>query len=364
MQAPSPHVRERERLAAVRALDLLDTAPEPKFDRIAQLAAHIMGTPIAAVTLVDAKRQWFKAITGLNIRETPRSISFCGHAINEASLFLVGSAQEDLRFTDNPLVTGEPRIGFYAGVPILDRAGLPLGTLCAIDHVSRRPDAAQLAALEHLAAILADELRLRTVAGIDSLTGLNNRRALLPQLERELARSRREGAPLALIAIDMDGLKGINDRHGHAAGDQALRDIAKALRAAARRPTDVLARTGGDEFLMLLGDCDPEMARQRCLAVLDNVRAGRNPDGGPLSVSVGAACVVNPGRIPNSETLQRAADRTQYQAKRDGGNDFRLMICGDRRRQRPPSLSPAVGGPRRRRSDLAPGDALARQRLA
>src|SRR5690242_16623905 len=128
--APCP-ANEAERLAALHRLLILDTPADADFDIFAALAAALFDAPLAAVSLVDAERQWFKASVGFEVRETPRSISFCGHAIaSPEPVFCVEDTERDTRFADNPLVTGPPYIRFYAGAPILDQAGLALGVLC------------------------------------------------------------------------------------------------------------------------------------------------------------------------------------------------------------------------------------------
>src|SRR4051812_4079446 len=113
MSAALPE-NEAKRLAALRRLELLDTQPEPEFDELVSLAAGICGTPISLVTLLDERRQWFKAGVGLDAKETPREIAFCAHSILQSDLFVVEDAQKDERFAANPLVTGEPNIRFYA----------------------------------------------------------------------------------------------------------------------------------------------------------------------------------------------------------------------------------------------------------
>src|SRR5262245_31308910 len=130
---------EAARLATLRALQILDTPPEERFDRIVRLAARVLGTPIAALSLVDEKRQWFKATVGLGgVTETPREWSFCAHAIHDSGAALVvPDAMADVRFAGNPLVTGEPRIRFYAGHPVVAEDGSPLGALCVIDRLPR-----------------------------------------------------------------------------------------------------------------------------------------------------------------------------------------------------------------------------------
>ena len=157
--APLP-ADEDERLSALRALLLLDTPPEERFDRLARFVAEQLDVPIALLTLVDGQRQWFKARVGLDATETPRDISFCGHAIMKNDLFIVEDASRDPRFSDNPLVTGEPHIRFYAGAPLSAPGGHRIGTLCVIDTVPRTLGPVELSILEALRR-LANE----TVAG-------------------------------------------------------------------------------------------------------------------------------------------------------------------------------------------------------
>ena len=157
--APLP-ADEDERLSALRALLLLDTPPEERFDRLARFVAEQLDVPIALLTLVDGQRQWFKARVGIDATETPRDISFCGHAIMKNDLFIVEDASRDPRFSDNPLVTGEPRIRFYAGAPLSAPGGHRIGTLCVIDTVPRTLGPVELSILDALRR-LANE----TVAG-------------------------------------------------------------------------------------------------------------------------------------------------------------------------------------------------------
>ncbi len=130
------------RLEALRRYRILDTAPEEVFNAVARLASTICQTPIAALSFVDEKRQWFKAEIGLNASETQRDVSFCGHAISERDVMVVPDAREDERFADNPFVTGELGLRFYAGAPLITPEGHALGTLCVIDRIPRelRPD--------------------------------------------------------------------------------------------------------------------------------------------------------------------------------------------------------------------------------
>ncbi len=149
---------EAQRLAALMALDLLDTPATEQFDRVARLAARVLAAPIALVSLVDRDRQWFKSCIGLPIRETDRSVSFCAHAVAAGEVLVVTDAALDPRFAENPLVTGEPHIRFYAGHPIHAPGGQPVGTLCVIDRSPRHIDDDQLALLADLAALVDAEL--------------------------------------------------------------------------------------------------------------------------------------------------------------------------------------------------------------
>lgn len=159
MEIPAPHPRESERLAALHALQLLDTPEEPRFEALTRTACRLFGVPTALITLVDTERQWFKSRRGLGLAETPRAISFCAHAILEPGPLVVEDARQDPRFRDNPLVTGDLGLRFYAGVPLRSPEGLPYGTLCLIDVAPRSFPPEQVEALEDLALLAEAELR-------------------------------------------------------------------------------------------------------------------------------------------------------------------------------------------------------------
>ena len=160
MKAPLPGT-EKKRLKVLWQYDVLDTVPEEVFDDLTELAARICEAPIALITLVDEKRQWFKSRVGLTVKETSRDISFCGHAIGQSDLFIVPDATRDKRFSHNPLVTADPKIRFYAGAPLITPDGHALGTLCVIDKVPRQLTDDQKQALRVLARHVMTQLELR-----------------------------------------------------------------------------------------------------------------------------------------------------------------------------------------------------------
>lgn len=456
MKAPSTPPNEAERLADLYAYEALDTAADAILDGLTRLATELLGVPIALVSLVDAERQWFKSRQGLPVSETPRSISFCGHVVAEGADLLVADATRDPRFADNPLVVGEPRIRFYAGVALRSPRGHDLGTFCVIDHRPRDlspSERRQLASLAELAMGQLDALRQRVVvqrvvdavpgmlgywdrhqlcqfanaayhtwfgvepeallgrpladllgpiyplnkpyieaalrgdeqmfereipdprggparhsqahyvpdasrhgvngfavmvtdisvgkrlqqdlrnaqtraeslARHDTLTGLPNRVSIDEQLDRLIVHAQRYGRRFAVLYLDLDGFKFVNDTMGHAAGDDVLREVAQRLLGRTRK-SDTVGRLGGDEFIVVLPEFDDEghvqLVAQKLLATVTTppiMAAGRASG---VSLSIGIATFPNDGSA--IAPLLAAADAALYEAKRLGKNRFAI----------------------------------------
>lgn len=307
---------ETKRVAALHALSILDTEPEERFDRITRLAQRLFGTQIATVNLIDSDRHWFKSVQGLDAREGARDTSFCAHAILGEEAMVIEDATQDGRFADNPSVTGDPNVRFYAGQPLTAPGGERLGTLCVVDDKPRAGGEFDAEALRDLATMVEAEIASLSLAIGDELTGLSNRRGFEMLGERLLDAARRLELPVAVVYADLDNMKPINDRHGHEAGDRALVEIAGLLEGTLR-DSDLIARLGGDEFCAILVGAESASAATALSRVEEALerRNAATPEPFELSLSLGVAESL-PGAEAQLWELVGIADEGMLAAKR------------------------------------------------
>lgn len=317
MIKPDLPANEAERLHALRTLEILDTSHEERFDRVTRMAKRMFGVEISLVSLVDENRQWFKSAQGLDASETPREISFCGHAINQDGLFIIPNAVEDARFYDNPLVTEAPNIRFYAGYPLKLRQGVNLGTLCLIDSKPKHLDEEDKQLLNDLGAMIEQEIRSIQLATLDELTLISNRRGFLTLAEYSQTVSRRKELTMSMMLFDLNKFKQINDNFGHHEGDFALKQFAKVMRIVFRE-SDVIGRLGGDEFVALLTDVSDEkitIILERFKAEMAEMNKVINK---PYLIEYSAGVAnFSPDTEKSIEEMVAEADAAMYEKKKD-----------------------------------------------
>ena len=313
------------RVAALRRLDVLDTAVEEPFEKIVTLVRTVLAVPVATVTLVDRDRQWFKARRGMEQSETPRAVSFCTHTIQQRDPLIIENALADPRFAESPLVVGPPYVRSYAGIPLRTPEGYNVGALCAMDTRPRRFSPADVAILSNFANIVCDELELRLIAQVDHLTGALTRRGFVDQAQREMERTLRYGRASSLIMIDVDHFKRVNDTYGHSIGDQVLKQIA-SLAETTLRPCDLFGRLGGEEFALLM----PETSGAAALVVAERLRntIAEHPmtlhGGGTIHVTASFGVAELSASFNTLTAWLERADTMLYAAKSGGRNRTQL----------------------------------------
>ena len=343
---------ETSRLKALDEYKVMDTLPEQAYDNFTKLASIICNTPIALITLLDEERQWFKSRIGLERTEIPREDAICNYAIIQPdSILIVADIAKDARFGGNSLVTQEPNVRFYAGIPLVTSNGEALGTICVMDTKPREITQEQLHILKVLANEVMGQFELRrSIATLeksvlkqeeyidqlqeyqrelervraefesqsltDPLTGVSNRRAFDIRFEEEFLRAKRYKASCSLIMIDIDHFKQYNDTFGHAAGDEALKVVAALLKADVRIH-DTVARYGGEEFAIILPNTDIKgamvMGERFRRSIQRAVWKHKQ-----LTISVGVASLHEGTQKPAD--LLKESDDALYKAKENGRN--------------------------------------------
>jgi diguanylate cyclase (GGDEF)-like protein len=315
---------EEGRLRTLRRYALLDSNDEKQFETIIELVQEIVRVPICAVSLVDNDRQWFKARRGLSACETSRNISFCTHTIETPDHFMIANAGNHPLTKANPLVTGEPNIQSYLGVPLTSPDGYNIGALCVIDTKPREFGFDEIAILKKFAHLLVELFELRQIAAIDSLTGALSRGAWTARALMEIGRAGRYTRPVSLLIFDIDNFKQVNDRFGHSSGDYAIIKLARIAMEGLRQ-SDIFGRYGGEEFVLLM----PETESQGALVVAERIRRAFAAFPATTDNDEMIECTISVGIAQRTideplDALLNRADRALYQAKREGRNRTKI----------------------------------------
>jgi diguanylate cyclase (GGDEF)-like protein len=315
---------EGPRLKAVLSYDILDTPPEVDFDALTRIASQSLNTPAAVVGLMDSDRLWFKSRLGLDVPQVERKIAVCAYAVmTPQELLIVEDLSLDSRFQDNPLVSAPPHIRFYAGAPLVDPNGLALGTLAVVDTKPRKLTPGQGELLRDLAILAMTALENRKRANLladlamtDYLTGLANRALFDRALKSEMAHAKRTGETFALLYMDLDGFKDINDRLGHTAGDEVLCEVARRLKQELRSE-DIAARIGGDEFGVIMRNASVRLAHALAQRISQAIHQPMTiSNGEQVGVGISTGLVGYTDDIDSTITMLAQADSALYQAKR------------------------------------------------
>lgn len=331
---------EEARSRAVLRFDHPESNPPEEFGAILRLAAMLCHTQGVIISLVGADRWWLKSSFGIEAAQTDRATAFCSRVVAERRPVVIADALAD-EATAILSKSYRPQSRFYAGVPLITEDGFVIGALAVLDTVARDIDERCITALVDLSRQVMTHLELRRqttalaetvrqlqnaeqailhMADHDALTGLPGRALFDDRLEHALHHAVRYDETLAVMFVDLDGFKAVNDTHGHAAGDRLLQAVANTLRNTLRR-SDTVARIGGDEFAVVCPDLhDPDNASIVAEKLLNAVRCCRAIETMPVTASIGVS--VYPYDGANAETLLADADTAMYRAKRRGKNTF------------------------------------------
>ena len=330
MQIAAIPLDEARRLVAVRALALLDTPAEERFDRITRVAQRLFGSAAATISLIDETREWVKSACGFPHQQLARSISFAAHAVGAGDTFVVDDATADSRFRDHPLVVGDPRIRFYAGRPLQAADATHVGVLSVYDvepHVWGRSERSALTDIADIAqremrqtGLSAPQLHIvgdpSELSRIDPVTRLWNRGAMLEIARGEMQQARNASRGVAMLMISIDPRGGVSA----VADDAVLSEVARVLRTSLR-PNDVIARFGGNEFAALLSGVESSRAVDTAERVRMSIARHLGAIGGEVSVTIGAATSLGSSDF---ESLVRAAQSALWSARRRGGNTINV----------------------------------------
>lgn len=313
MEVPEVPDYEEARLASLQALNILDTPFEERFDRITRFASCLFDVPIALVSLIDQDRQWFKSAMGLDVRETSRAISFCGHTIVGRNIMSIADARHDERFADNPLVLGEPYIRFYAGCPLYTEDGDALGTLCLIDRRPRTLNNDDVSVFQDLALMVEREMRRPEHNILDDVTNISNRSGFAILAEKGLDLCARRAISASLVFIDLDKF---HDSIELEESEQKLQKFGEYLNTHLEQ-SSLVARVGDKQFVALLVDAsaaESELAMIKFKTTIEGLNQSESWQH-PLHFHHGIA-EFNASKHSTVEKLLTDADLAMYDNKK------------------------------------------------
>ncbi len=324
---------ETDRLAAVRAHEILDTAPEAEFDALAKLAAQVASVPLAWVAFMDEGRLWCKSSVGLSDSDWHQGLSLDAGGVQQA--LACEDLKRDARFQAHPWVAGEPGLRFYANTPIVDAQGHVLGTIAVADIQPRHFNDGQQAALQDLAtlamAVLDGRQRARQLSHLaktDHLTGIANRAQFDLALDVEMRHSMRAGEPFTVLCMDLDGFKQIVDGFGHAAGDAVLCEVSRRLSQQVRLG-DVLARLGSDEFGVVMRHGAKDSAEVLAKRIVRSVcQPITLPTGDTVGVGISVGIAAYNDSVESVRALLAQADQALYDAKKQNERRWKMFVGG------------------------------------
>lgn len=321
-------------LAEIHSLDAFGTPIEERFERLTRLGQRALRAPVVAITAITQDTQWFKSVLGWPVSEIPLSKSLCHRVVDAGNAVLAGDLKRNLHYEKHPLVVGKPNFRFYCGFPLRNSRRTVIGTFCIMGRKPREvsivdrqilADLAVLAERELLtvelhsaqAALISKLSIARRQALIDPLTRTWNRRGGEMLLREALDHCARDKQSLAVLAVDVDNFKTVNDRHGHGTGDRALRMVAREL-AGCVRDGDGVCRFGGDEFFVVLSgvarsDVD-NIASRVSASIKKNALTGGGGKQTSVSVSIGIGYAESPESVTPEEILA-IADKSLYERK-------------------------------------------------
>jgi diguanylate cyclase len=346
MDAPAIPSDDFARLRELRSFGVLDTDSDPHFDDISELARRIAGTEIGIVSLVDENRQWFKSCVGapLGQQEIPRRVSFCGHTILQRDPLIINDAREDSRFHDNPLVTGEPGIRFYAGFPLVSPNGFVLGSLCAICRSPHQLMEEQIDSLRRLASLTMQQLQVirqsdlliraepatgvqrADIAGQDQFVALDrlvNRDQLVQMLALMFGMGL--GSPFTLLRCRFRDYERVNATLGGSHAEHLIDEAARRVLAAVPKTASV-ARFAEAELMVLL-PYDVELPQIRQLAERLIAFSSQVYRYGPqsLSMEVSIGIATSRGNYDSVEAMLADTSMAERMARNAAGSSFRFV---------------------------------------